>query len=178
MELIDHRAVLGPSASSLAQAVAEGFPDDFSLPWLKLTNGSVSPPPTTPLVLVYWYCITEETTTEALMLLLGLRVERRHHLQSVCLQEAVLVDKTDENLLGLFLGCNVNAVALTNETFHLFGQLKQHLGGKHFAVDDDVQQEALLWMRQQPKEFYAAGIGALIKRWDKCINIGGDYVEK
>ncbi|GBN12898.1 hypothetical protein AVEN_50375-1 [Araneus ventricosus] len=33
-------------------------------------------------------------------------------------------------------------------------------------------------MRQQPKELYAAGTGALIKRWDKCINIGGDYVEK
>ncbi|GBN98543.1 hypothetical protein AVEN_11553-1 [Araneus ventricosus] len=33
-------------------------------------------------------------------------------------------------------------------------------------------------MRQQPKEFYAAGIGVLIKRWDKCINVGGDYVNK
>ncbi|GBO29128.1 hypothetical protein AVEN_240790-1 [Araneus ventricosus] len=62
--------------------------------------------------------------------------------------------------------------------FHLFGPLRQHLGGKHFADDDDVQHEVLMWMREQPKEFYAAGIGALIKRWDKCINIGGDYVEK
>ncbi|GBM16864.1 hypothetical protein AVEN_99757-1 [Araneus ventricosus] len=44
--------------------------------------------------------------------------------------------------------------------------------------DDDVQHEVLLWMRQQHKEFYATGIGALIKRWDKCINFGGDYVEK
>ncbi|GBN02842.1 hypothetical protein AVEN_72898-1 [Araneus ventricosus] len=26
-------------------------------------------------------------------------------------------------------------------------------------------------MRRQPKEFYAAGIWALIKRWDKCVNI-------
>ncbi|GBL95903.1 hypothetical protein AVEN_227138-1 [Araneus ventricosus] len=67
---------------------------------------------------------------------------------------------------------------LQHQTFHLFGPLKQHLGGKHFADDDDVQHEVLLWMTQQPKEFYAAGIGALIKRWDKCINIGGDYVEK
>ncbi|GBN55496.1 hypothetical protein AVEN_207105-1, partial [Araneus ventricosus] len=108
----------------------------------------------------------------------GLRVERRHHLQSVCLQDAVLVDKTDENLLGLSLECNVNAVALTNQTFHLFGQLKQHLEGKYFADDDDVQHEVLLWMRQQHKEFYAAGIGTLIKGWNKRINIGGDYAEK
>ncbi|GBM02874.1 hypothetical protein AVEN_52048-1 [Araneus ventricosus] len=67
---------------------------------------------------------------------------------------------------------------LAPSDFHLFGPLKQHLGDKHFADDDDVQHEVLLWMRQQPEEFYAAGVGALIKRWDKCINIGGDYVEK
>ncbi|GFY61583.1 hypothetical protein TNIN_3831 [Trichonephila inaurata madagascariensis] len=41
--------------------------------------------------------------------------------------------------------------------------LKQHLGGKQLADDDGIQHEVLLWMRQQPKEFYAAGIGALIK---------------
>ncbi|GBM11856.1 hypothetical protein AVEN_155179-1 [Araneus ventricosus] len=59
---------------------------------------------------------------------------------------------------------------------YLFGPLKQHLGGKHFADDGDVQHEVLLWMRQQPKECYAAGIGRLIKRWDKCINSDGDKV--
>ncbi|GBN90871.1 hypothetical protein AVEN_270661-1 [Araneus ventricosus] len=108
----------------------------------------------------------------------GFRVQRRHDLQSVCLQNVVLVDQTDGDSLGLSLGCKVDSVALTNQSFHLFGPLKQHLGGKHFVDDDDVQHEVLLWMRQQPKEFYAAGIGALIKRWDKCINIGGDYAEK
>ncbi|GBM61634.1 hypothetical protein AVEN_122250-1 [Araneus ventricosus] len=99
----------------------------------------------------------------------GFRVELRYHLQSTCLQDVVLMDQTDENRLGISLGCKMDAVALTNQTFHLFGPLKQHLGSKHFADDDDVQHE---------EEFYAAGIGALIKRWDKCINIGGDYVEK
>ncbi|GBM69100.1 hypothetical protein AVEN_178178-1 [Araneus ventricosus] len=86
--------------------------------------------------------------------------------------------RQDENRLVLSLGIKVDALTLTNQTFHLFGPLKQYLGGKHFADDNDVQHEVLLWMRQQPKEFYAAGIGALIKRWEKCINIGGDYVEK
>ncbi|GBO19515.1 hypothetical protein AVEN_255991-1 [Araneus ventricosus] len=109
---------------------------------------------------------------------LGLRVERRHHLRSVSLQDVDTVDKTDENRLVLGLGCKVAALALTNQTFHLFCPLKQHLGGKRFIDDDDVQIEVLLWMRQQPKEFYAAGIRALIERWDKCINIDGDYAEK
>jgi hypothetical protein len=34
------------------------------------------------------------------------------------------------------------------------------------------------WLRQQSKYFYAAGFDALVKRWDKCINVGGVYVEK
>jgi hypothetical protein len=33
-------------------------------------------------------------------------------------------------------------------------------------------------MRQQSKEFYAAGFDPLVKRWDKCIDVGGGYVEK
>ncbi|GBN74001.1 hypothetical protein AVEN_174892-1 [Araneus ventricosus] len=52
---------------------------------------------------------------------------------------------------------------LAQSDYHLFGPLKRHLEGKHFADDDDVQNEVLLWMRHQPKEFYAAGIGARIK---------------
>jgi hypothetical protein len=34
------------------------------------------------------------------------------------------------------------------------------------------------WLRQQSKDFYAAGSDALVKRWDKRINVGGRYVEK
>jgi hypothetical protein len=29
------------------------------------------------------------------------------------------------------------------------------------------------WLRQQSKDFCAAGFDALVKRWDKCINVGG-----
>ena len=32
--------------------------------------------------------------------------------------------------------------------------------------------------RQQLKEFYAAGFQGLVKRWGKCLNLYGDYVEK
>jgi hypothetical protein len=28
------------------------------------------------------------------------------------------------------------------------------------------------------KEFYAAGFQGLVKRWDKCLCVQGDYVEK
>jgi hypothetical protein len=34
------------------------------------------------------------------------------------------------------------------------------------------------WLRQQSKDLYAVGFYALVKQWDKCINVGGGYVKK
>jgi hypothetical protein len=47
------------------------------------------------------------------------------------------------------------------------------LGGKSFADGEEVEPEVWKWLRQQSKDFYAAGFDALVKRWNKCINIGG-----
>jgi hypothetical protein len=47
-----------------------------------------------------------------------------------------------------------------------------------FFDDKKVETEVRKWPRQQPKGFYAAGFDALVKRWDKCISVGGGYVEK
>jgi hypothetical protein len=53
-----------------------------------------------------------------------------------------------------------------------------HLGAKRFADDEEVETETGKWLRQQSKDFYIASFEALVKRWDKCINVGGGYVEK
>jgi hypothetical protein len=34
------------------------------------------------------------------------------------------------------------------------------------------------WLRQQSKDFYAMDFDTLVKRWDKCISVGGGYIEK
>jgi hypothetical protein len=34
------------------------------------------------------------------------------------------------------------------------------------------------WLRQQSEDFYAVGFDALVKRLDKCIIVGGGYIEK
>jgi histone-lysine N-methyltransferase SETMAR len=62
--------------------------------------------------------------------------------------------------------------------FHLFGLLKNGLGGRRFTDDEEVEMEVQKWQRQQSKDSYAACFDALVKRWDKCINVGGGYVEK
>jgi histone-lysine N-methyltransferase SETMAR len=62
--------------------------------------------------------------------------------------------------------------------FHLFELPENHRGDKRFADDEEVETELRKWLRQQSRDFYAAGFDALVKRWDKCINVGGGYVEK
>jgi hypothetical protein len=55
--------------------------------------------------------------------------------------------------------------------------VNNHLGGKRFA-DEGVEKGVRKWLRQRSKDFHTAGFDALVKRWDKCINVGGGYVEK
>jgi hypothetical protein len=38
--------------------------------------------------------------------------------------------------------------------------------------------EVQKWLRQRLKDLYAAGFNALVKQWDKRINVDGGYVEK
>jgi hypothetical protein len=41
-----------------------------------------------------------------------------------------------------------------------------------------MPDQAWKWLGQEPKSFYAAGFDAQLKRREKCINVGGGYVEK
>jgi histone-lysine N-methyltransferase SETMAR len=67
---------------------------------------------------------------------------------------------------------------LAPSDLHLFGPLKHHLSGKGFPDDDAVERAVRAWFQQQPKECYAAGFQGLARRWDKCLNLCGDDVEK
>jgi hypothetical protein len=45
--------------------------------------------------------------------------------------------------------------------------------GKIFADGAEFETEV-----RKSKDFCAAGFDALLKRWDKCISVGGGHVEK
>jgi hypothetical protein len=62
---------------------------------------------------------------------------------------------------------------LRNAVHNWFEKFSQ---GRSQGVDDAT--EVRNWLRQQSKAFYAAEFEALVKRLDKCINVGGGYVEK
>jgi hypothetical protein len=41
-----------------------------------------------------------------------------------------------------------------------------------------MPEQVRKWLRQQSKDLYIAGFDALVKQWDKCIDVGGRYVQK
>ena len=67
---------------------------------------------------------------------------------------------------------------LAPSDYHLFANLKKPLRGKHFANIDEIKIAVHQWFSETPKEFYETGIRNLTKRWEKCVAIGGDYIEK
>lgn len=67
---------------------------------------------------------------------------------------------------------------LAPSDYHLFGAMKEALRGEHYGNDEEVKSAVRNWLRKQPPEFYEAGIHALIRRWNRAIERGGDYVEK
>jgi hypothetical protein len=34
------------------------------------------------------------------------------------------------------------------------------------------------WLKKQSKNFFSDGIKKLMKRWNRCVEVEGDYVEK
>ena len=62
--------------------------------------------------------------------------------------------------------------------YYLFPKMKKELGGHPFARYDDVMNAVDHFLRAQNGTVYTEGIRLLHDRWTKCVNAGGDYVEK
>jgi hypothetical protein len=62
--------------------------------------------------------------------------------------------------------------------FHVFGPLKDALSGTQFRDDDEFRSAVHEWLCTRPKEFFSRGNYALVKRWRRCIELKGEYVEQ
>jgi len=60
----------------------------------------------------------------------------------------------------------------------LFPTLKEFLGGTHFISNEEVMDGFRQWLNGLTAEVYDEGIQKLVTGYDKCRNVGGDYVEK
>jgi hypothetical protein len=61
--------------------------------------------------------------------------------------------------------------------------VKQFTTGSRNSLKDVIKSQMMSdqvrkWLRQQSKDFYAAGVDALVKRWDKCVSVGGGHLDK
>jgi hypothetical protein len=70
--------------------------------------------------------------------------------------------------------------------FPVYGEKCLARKGVHNLVDKfsqgrskvaDDEKEVRKWLWQQSEDFYAADFDTVVKRWDKCISVGGGYVE-
>lgn len=67
---------------------------------------------------------------------------------------------------------------LAPSDFHLFCNLKKSLGGSHFSDVKELKSFLDEWFCEKSLDFYLQGIQALPRRWQKCIDVDGGYVEK
>ena len=61
---------------------------------------------------------------------------------------------------------------------HLFPNMKTWLTTQCFDDDAELQAGVNEWLKSQAAKFYDDGINKLVHRYDKCLNLNGDYVEK
>jgi histone-lysine N-methyltransferase SETMAR len=68
---------------------------------------------------------------------------------------------------------------LTPSDFHMFDPVKEALRGKRFSSDEEVIVAVQNWLKTQPKNFFFSdGIKKLVKCWNRCVEVEGNYVEK
>ena len=67
---------------------------------------------------------------------------------------------------------------LAPSDYHLFSALKKLLRGHHFANLDEMKTAVSARIAETPRIFFDNGIRKLTQRWEKCVKLNGDYIEK
>jgi len=67
---------------------------------------------------------------------------------------------------------------LVPSDFYLFPKLKLFLAGQHFSSNQEAIAAVEGYFADRTKNHYRDKIMVLEYRWNKCISLKGDYVEK
>jgi len=67
---------------------------------------------------------------------------------------------------------------LAPSDYHLFPNMKTWLATERFDDDAKLQAGVNEWLKFQAAKLYDDGINKLVHRYDKCLNLNGEYVEK
>jgi hypothetical protein len=52
------------------------------------------------------------------------------------------------------------------------------LESQHFKNNEELMEGVKTWLSSMMADFFDTGIQKLIPQYEKCLNSGGDYVEK
>ena len=67
---------------------------------------------------------------------------------------------------------------LTPSDYYLFKNLKCHLRGTGFADNESLEAVVEAWFEGHDGEFFFQGINSSAEKWQKCIDVAGDYIAK
>jgi len=104
--------------------------------------------------------VTSETYADLLKNHLhpAIKSKRRGRLSTgILLQYDNAQPRTDRSTVATIRVSSTSAVHARPRPpsdFHVFGPLKEAMGGKSFRSDEEVQQTAHEWLCSQPKEFF------------------------
>ena len=70
------------------------------------------------------------------------------------------------------------STALAPSDYFLFPNLKKWLGEKCFYSKVEIISQTNTYFEDFEKSYFLEGIQKLEKRWMKCIELKGDYIEK
>jgi hypothetical protein len=56
--------------------------------------------------------------------------------------------------------------------------MKEALRGRRFSSGEKVTGEMENWLKTQPKDFFLTELKKLVKSWNRCVEVEGDYVER
>lgn len=62
--------------------------------------------------------------------------------------------------------------------YFLFPNMKKWLGGKRFSSNEEIIDATNAYFAEFEKSYFLEGLKKLEYRWEKCIALKGDYVEK
>jgi len=62
--------------------------------------------------------------------------------------------------------------------YHLFMHLKKWLASQSYEEDDRLKTDVTTWFKSLAADFFDTEIRKLVPRYQKCVEVRGDYVEK
>ena len=83
-----------------------------------------------------------------------------------------------ESLGGRFSIISLTALIWQPSDYHLFMRMKKWLAMQRFEDDEELKAGVNEWLKSQAADFYDEGFQKLVNRYDKCLNLNGDYMEK